>query len=337
MPPHVWPAMVLTAGLGTRLRPLTYARPKPAMPVAGEALVRRILRWLAACGVRDVVLNLHHLPGSIRAAVGDVGDLGLSVRYSHEEVVLGTAGGPRRALPLLGADRFFIVNGDTLAAVDLGALAAAHEASGVQVTMALVGNPDPGFYGGVVVDGHGSVTGFVPPGPANHGYHFIGTQMVEASVFAALPLDRPAETISQLYPRLIAERAGSVRAFHCDAPFQDIGTPADYLATSLRIARLEGRPALLEGVRCHVDRTARLTRTILWDDVAVGAGAELVDCIVGDHVSIPAGARFTRSAIVRSEGRDPGPGEANISQLLVARFTPRPAQEQDPADDIEAC
>ena len=94
-------ALVLTAGLGTRLRPLTYVRAKGAVPVNGEALARRVVRWLSGQGVRDLVLNLHHLPETIAASVGDGSDLSARVRYSWEQPVLGSAGGPRRALPLL--------------------------------------------------------------------------------------------------------------------------------------------------------------------------------------------------------------------------------------------
>src|SRR5512142_2155797 len=99
------PALVLAAGFGTRLRPLSLVRAKPAMPVAGEALIRRILRALVQAGVRRAVVNLHHLPETICAALGDGSDLGVQVRYSWENPILGSAGGPRRALPLLDADR----------------------------------------------------------------------------------------------------------------------------------------------------------------------------------------------------------------------------------------
>src|SRR5688572_14627239 len=115
-------ALILTAGLGTRLRPLSYVRAKGALPGAGEPLVRRILRWLAAAGVEDAVLNLHHLPHTLTAVVGDGSDLGVRVRYSWETPVLGSAGGPKRALPLLGASRFLLVNGDTLTNVDVAAV-----------------------------------------------------------------------------------------------------------------------------------------------------------------------------------------------------------------------
>jgi hypothetical protein len=94
-------ALVLTAGLGTRLRPLTYLRAKAAVPINGETLARRAVRWLASQGITDLVLNLHHHPESITASVGDGADLGARVRYSWEQPLLGSAGGPRHALPLL--------------------------------------------------------------------------------------------------------------------------------------------------------------------------------------------------------------------------------------------
>src|SRR5436190_13329953 len=94
-------ALVLAAGLGSRLRPLTQARAKAAAPVDGEPLARRAIRWLVGHGVRDLVVNLHHKPESIAAAVGDGSDLGALVRYSWESPILGSAGGPRHALPLL--------------------------------------------------------------------------------------------------------------------------------------------------------------------------------------------------------------------------------------------
>jgi NDP-sugar pyrophosphorylase family protein len=113
------PALVLTAGLATRLRPLSLVRAKAALPVAGQPLVVRILRWLRTNGITDVVLNLHHAPDTLTRILGDGQDLGVRVRYSWETPVLGSAGGPKRAAPILGASRFLIVNGDTLTNLDL--------------------------------------------------------------------------------------------------------------------------------------------------------------------------------------------------------------------------
>jgi NDP-sugar pyrophosphorylase family protein len=156
-------------------------------------------------------------------------------------------------------------------------------------------------------------------------------------VFAALPADRPAETIGGVYPRLIADRPGSVRAFVCEAAFQDIGTPADYLVSALRIAALEGGSSRLIGQRCEVEAGARLARTILWDDVAVGAGAALTDCIVSDGVRVPPGATFSRAAIVRRAEHLPGAGEESFEQLVVARFAVNRTHEGILSDDAEAC
>src|SRR5262245_11230860 len=122
-------ALVLAAGLGTRLRPLTLVRAKPAIPLAAEPLIRHIGRWLARQGVTEMVVNLHHLPATLTSVLGEGKDLGVRIRYSWEQpVVLGSAGGPRQALDIIGADTFLIVNGDTLTDVDLSALAQVHEA-----------------------------------------------------------------------------------------------------------------------------------------------------------------------------------------------------------------
>ncbi|MGE5245901.1 MAG: sugar phosphate nucleotidyltransferase [Betaproteobacteria bacterium] len=294
-------ALVLTAGLGTRLRPLTDVRAKPAVPVAGEPLVRRIIARLVAAGVADIVLNLHHRPETVTAVVGDGSDLSARVRYSWEPAVLGSAGGPRQALPILGAPVFFLLNGDTIADVDLRALASAHEASGALVTLALVPNAEPRRYGGVRLDDDGRVIGFVPRGlDAEGSYHFIGVQVVRADAFEGLPRGVPASSIGGLYDELVAVRRGSVRGVVTRARFWDIGTPGDYVRTSRALA---GGDLTIHGARGRVDPSARLIRTILWDDVEIGADSLLEDCIVGDGVRIPPGAAYRRAILVDRDGQ----------------------------------
>lgn len=317
--------MVLTAGLGTRLAPLSNLKAKPALPVAGVPLAGRVLRWLAQGGVADAVLNLHHRPESITAAIGDGSAYGVRVRYSWEPRVLGSAGGPARALPMLDADQFFVVNGDTLTDLDVMSLAALHRSSGAEVTLAVVPNPDPLHYGGVEVDGLGRVTGFSAPGPDNRGWHFIGVQAVNASVFAGLNPDEPASTISGIYGAMIAGRPGAVRAMTCAAAFFDIGTAADYLETCLAIGRSEGLGDVLAGARAAVDGGARVTRSVLWDDVAVAGGAALDECVVADGVRIPAGLRLSRRVIVSRGSGAPAAGAECTGELLV---TPLDAQRR---------
>ena len=318
------PALVLTAGLGTRLAPLTRLRAKPAVPVSGTPLVLRLLRWLAAQGVARAVLNLHHLPHTITRCVGHGTGSGLAVRYSWEPAILGTAGGPRRALALLGP-RFFVINGDTLAAVDLAAMLQAHAARGARVTLAVAANPAPERYGGVVADRDGRVTGFRPPG-RHAGLHFLGVQLVESEVFAGLRDGEPAASIGGVYDALAAARAGAVGAFDGGAPFHDIGTPADYLAASLALARADGLAAPAPGARCTIDATATLERTAVWDDVAIGAGCRLTDCIVTDGARIPAGSTFERQ-IVTAAG---GPVPAGAQRAGGLWLSPLPAAHPAP-------
>jgi NDP-sugar pyrophosphorylase family protein len=333
--------LVLTAGLGTRLRPLTYVRAKAAVPVNGETLVRRVVRRLGEQGFHDLVLNLHHLPATIAASVGDGSDLSARVRYSWEQQVLGSGGGPRRALPLLldrygtpesatecsdseSASRatsgtFIIVNGDTLTDVDIHAMLDRHTGSRAAITMAVIPNPRPDKYGGVQVSADGWVTGFLRAGAPGDSYHFIGVQIVEARAFAGLQDGVHAETVNTLYPRLIAADPATVAAFICSAAFRDIGTPADYLATSAELADIEG-DRMAAGVRVMIADSARTVRTAVWDDVKIGRDAELIECIVGDGAHIPDQARYTRCAIVPAGGRTPQDGERVAGELLIRSF-----------------
>jgi NDP-sugar pyrophosphorylase family protein len=312
----VIPALVLTAGLATRLRPLSFVRAKAALPVAGQPLITRILRALRAAGVTEAVLNLHHLPQTLTRIVGDGSDLGIRVRYSWENPVLGSAGGPRQALPLLGAPTFLILNGDTLADVDITALVEAHQHSGALVTMAAIANGDTQKYGGIVAAADGTVTGFAKRGSAGPSYHFVGLQVASAAAFASLAPGTPYESVAATYPALISERPGSIRVHVCEAGFFDIGTPDDYLRTSLQLSRREGTGAA-HGSGTRVDPTARIEDSILWDDVEVGAGSMLRQCIVTDGARVPEDTSWVGVTLRRADG-DLAPGERRIGDLAIA-------------------
>ena len=182
--------------------------------------------------------------------------------------------------------------------------------------MALIPNPRPDKYGGVRLSDSGHVTGFTRAGTPGESFHFVGVQVAEARTFASLEDGVPAESVN---PRLIARDARSVAGFVSDASFSDIGTPRDYLETSLALAEVEG-PRLADGRRVSVSPSAEIIRTALWDDVAIGSGARLVDCIVCDSVHVPAGASYERHAIVRAEGVVPANGERIEGDLLVRGF-----------------
>jgi NDP-sugar pyrophosphorylase family protein len=279
-------ALVLTAGLGTRLRPLTQVRAKPAIPVAGEPIACRIARWLAAEGISDLVLNLHHLPETIAAVIGDGTALGVRVRYSWEgPQVLGSAGGPRHALGIIGADRFFIINGDTLTDLRLAGLAEAHSRSGALVTLALMPNPEPDRYGGVRLDAGQHVTGFVRAGTAARGsFHFVGVQLAARAAFESVPDNTPINSIGGVYDELLRTQPGSLGGYVCEPAFFDIGTVADYWATSKALANAP-------------------FGSILWENVTVAPGARLDECIVTDGVNVD-GGHYCRAILMRgADGR----------------------------------
>ncbi len=311
--------LVLAAGLGTRLRPLTFCRAKAAVPVAGTPLIRRHLAQLAAQGVQDVVVNLHHRPETIAALVGDGATLGCRVRYSWERVLLGSAGGPRHALPLLD-NCFFLVNGDTLCDVDLAALLDAHLARRARVTLVVTSNPDPRRYGGIISDADGWVTGFARAGDPRDVAHFVGVQIADASVFEPLTDGVPTASIGGLYDTLLAQPE-QVAVHRVDRRFHDIGTPADYLGTTRAVGADEGHPSVSFGLRSVAHPSARLERSVLWDDVTIEAGCEVTDSIITDGVRLVEGTKLDRQAIVLAapspEEATALPGATRIGELLA--------------------
>ena len=304
------PALVLTAGLGTRLRPLSEYRAKPAMPVGREALVCHILRRLADAGVREAVLNLHHLPHTITREVGDGSQCGLRARYAWEQPrVLGSAGGPRHALPLLDADTLLIVNGDTLCDLPIRALWDAHVASGALVTLGLMPHPQPGRYGGVVLDAPlrmpnpvpgtrdpipalsaGAVTAFVPRTSAVPSVHFPGIQIVHRSVLADLPDGVLSESVLEVYPRLMKTQPGAVRGAVFDAHFDDVGTVEDYRRTCRALAG-DADGNVIDPL-ATVAADARLRGCIVWPGAHVPSGAVLDDVVVTGHTPLAVGTRL---------------------------------------------
>jgi mannose-1-phosphate guanylyltransferase len=177
--------------------------------------------------------------------------------------------------------------------VNVRALVDAHRTSGALVTMAVVPNVDPEKYGGVVVKRDGIVSGFATAArtrPVGDTYHFVGVQVANAEVFAHLREDVPSESVKDVYPALIAARPGGVRAFVSEAEFFDIGTPLDYLRTSLHF-----------GSRIP-DPRSRCAECILWDDVQVHESASLRRCIITDGVRIPAGSSWEHKTIRVARG-----------------------------------
>lgn len=299
------PALVLCAGVGTRLDPITRLVAKAAVPVAGRALIERVLDWLATQQIRNLVINLHHKPESITSIVGDGAHLGMRVRYSWEREILGSAGGPRHALPILGAETFFIVNGDTLCDVNLAEVLDGHTRSRADVTLVLVPNPARDHYNGVVVD-DGRIVGVIPKGHQQPTWHFIGIQVVRASLFSSLKDGVPAETMSELYREHFVTREWNIRAHCVDLPFIDVGTPNDYRRAALRLANAGDDSAIEHGA--SIAASSHVRRSVVWSGARIGADVNLDECVVLDGVTLDAGFEARQAVLFPAALARPGDG-----------------------------
>jgi NDP-sugar pyrophosphorylase family protein len=231
--------MVLAAGFGKRLAPITHTTPKPLVPVAGRPLLERLLEFLRAGGIEEVVINLHHLGHRIEEHIGDGRRFGLRVRYSPEDPILDTGGGIKRAEPLLAGEPFVVANGDSLLEIRLRDFIDWHRAHGGVATLALRPDPNAADYGLVEIDDTDRVRRIVglPPGtePGGRGFMFPGLHVLEPEVFRWMDAGNAFSITRVTYPRMI--EAG-LPVFGCvtQARWITIDT-ADALAEADRVLR----------------------------------------------------------------------------------------------------
>ncbi|MCS7260865.1 MAG: nucleotidyltransferase family protein [Anaerolineae bacterium] len=224
-------AMILAAGEGTRLRPLTEQCPKPMLPVAGRPLLEHTLAWLQRYGIREVAINLHHLPEAIRGYFGDGSRFGMRITYSPEEQLLGTAGAVRR-LEHFFNETFVVVYGDVLTDLDLAALLRFHrEHQGIgTITLYRVNNPTA--CGLVELDWDGRVVRFIEkPRPEEVFTNLAnaGVYILEPEVIAQIPPEGASDFGRDVFPALL-ERGLTLYGYIIPATTRliDIGSPEHY-------------------------------------------------------------------------------------------------------------
>lgn len=204
-------AMILAAGFGTRLRPLTNTVPKALVPVAGRPLIEYGLLFLRSQGITEVVINLHHLGEKIRATLGDGSLYGIQIFYSVEENILETGGGIKNAQSLLDGDPFVVVNCDAIVDLDLPDVLCFHRQQQAAATLVLRPDPDATSYGLVETDGHGRIRRLRgQPSEVSEplsAYMFTGLQILEPRVFDFMPDIKPFSTTRETYPRMMTEGA----------------------------------------------------------------------------------------------------------------------------------
>lgn len=205
-------AMILAAGFGTRMRPLTDTLPKALVPVAGRPLIEYTLLFVKSYGVEEVVLNLHHLGHLLRDALGDGSAYGLRITYSPEDPILDTGGGIKNAQPFLDDEPFLVLNADTILDFNLTAFLAAHQQTHAIGTLLLRPNPDEEHYGLIETDQRGVIRRIrgepseIQINEPLSRLMFTGCQVLEPRIFEYMPVGCAFSTTHELYPQLI--RAG---------------------------------------------------------------------------------------------------------------------------------
>jgi len=315
-------AMILAAGLGTRLRPLTYVMPKPVAPVLNRPIVARIAELLGSHGFREVVTNVSYLPEQIREVLGDGEDFGLEIAYSEESEPLGTAGGVGKVRDFLaGTDSFLVISGDALTDIDLGAMRTAHEANverGAIATLATKRVEDTSQFGVALTDEEGRIQGFQEkpdPAEALSNLANCGIYIFRREIFEHFPPpdqrspagddDQPAGFVDwamDVFPSLLD---GDIPFYshEIDAYWNDIGSVGEFVQGNLDALQGEvgidpPAPEVSKGVYAgegsNIDAATVKPRVLIGARCHVGLGSDLHGpLVVGD------GCRLGAEAMLR--------------------------------------
>lgn len=350
-------AMVLAAGYGHRLQPLTFQLPKPAIPVLGRPLIQQVLAGLGAQGCREATVNLHHLPDALVPLLAETRACLLERLHISLEVgeILGTGGGIRNAAGHLRGDGTFLVrNSDFLLDIDLNEALEFHRRSGRPVTLVLAGHRSG--YTPVAVDRDNRILSFgdlreYDRREAVADGLFTGLHIVEEEILDRIPGPGPCDIIRDVYLPMLEE--GAVGAYRTDRFWWEFGTPEQYLEGSLRLidlpvhdARrfsstdpvqehqstritlgpgaiidpktvLAGRVAI--GFSAGLAEDCRVEDSLVLPEAWVGPGARLTRCIIGPKAEIPAGYVLDRKMVCTWSGEHPLPPDCELSGSLVLR------------------
>jgi len=324
--------MIMAAGKGTRLRPLTEYLPKPMVPVVNRPALYHILRLLRRHGLREAVINLHHMPAVITDYFGDGAWMDMDITYSFEPELLGTAGGVKKNAGFLGGDTFLVMSGDALTDIDLTGLVAAHRRRGSIATLAVKEVSDPSLYGVVVADDDDRVVGFQEKPTREEARSRMcncGIYVFEPEILARIPPDQFDDFGRRVFPDLLRQQV-PFHAHSVTGYWSDVGNLGEYVRgnaealeglVEVEIPGTEIRPGV------WVDAEAVLASTVrLEPPVAIGRGAVLGEevvvegpAVVGDGSVLEAGSHVSGSLLL------PGsyiPAGALVVNGVVGRNSP---------------
>lgn len=309
--------IIIAGGLGTRLRPLTYHRPKPLMPVVNRPFLEYQVALLRHHGINDIVFATNYMAEMIQAHFGDGSSFGVKMRYAVEETPLGTGGAIRNAADLFPGEAVAVFNGDVLTDFDLSAILEFHRDHKALATITLQPVPSPNPFGVLILNAEGRVREWREPSEAakkaisqGQALEQTGTDLINAGfyvlepqIIARIPQGKPSSVERDIYPALLAEQA----PIYGVAPggfWMDLGRPEQLMAAT---------EAILSGaVKTHTDDRAVADpegiaadaviegHTSLGKGVRIEAGAHLKNCILLDYVTV--GKKAVLQNVILDEG-----------------------------------
>ena len=324
-------AMILAAGLGTRMHPHTYIRPKPLLPLANVPLLSYHLGWLKHQGGRTIAINLHYLPHLIPSVIGQGDNFGLTIKYSWEPVILGTGGGIKQMAKLLSRrSTLVVINSDMLTNVDLTPALELHHKRGALATLLLTRSASVDKFGGVGLDSQGRVRQIanrIPDAPSDltQGV-FAGIHLIEPELLKYIPEGEVCIN-AQVYPKLI-QPDSHIYGYFIPEPFfwRHLGSPAEYLKVSeellarrlpLPISLAEINPGIWVEYPVLIEPNVQLVPPVVVGRYCrIASGAKIGPYVtLGRGCNIASGCRIEQSVIWDGIDFDPN---ANVGHAIMS-------------------
>ncbi|HEY9676479.1 MAG TPA: NDP-sugar synthase [Drouetiella sp.] len=311
-------AMVLAAGVGSRLEPLTTQVPKPIVPVVNTPVMEHLLKLLAHNGFTEICANLHYMPEKITEYFGDGNKFGVKLKFQHEEKLSGDAGGVRALKEFLKDGTFMVIMGDLITDADLAKIVAEHKAKKALASIAIKEMDDVSRFGVVVTDENGLITGFQEK-PSNEEalskFISTGIYILEPEIFDHIPTTGEYGFGRQLFPSLVAKKL-PVYGIKFEGYWSDVGcveqlreSNFDALSGKVKVdlpGKKEqiGAATVWLGDGAHVDATAKLSGlALIGENSKIGPGVTFSGSVViGDNVVIESGAHL-KDTIVWSNSK----------------------------------
>jgi mannose-1-phosphate guanylyltransferase len=290
-------ALLLAAGLGTRLKPFTFVQAKASIPFLNVPMIHYPLQYLSANRISETIINLHAHPESVQQAAGNhFGSM--PIQYSHEPEILGTAGAMAKASTLLGNETSVVMNNDMISDIPLTAITEHHRRSGNLVTLVVMDAERFPAYSALNYDPETlKLTG------SGMKCHYTGLQLVEPAIIERISADRKTEIFKDIYPELIQESRIGVAIY--DGLWLEMGTLSEFLRSAIEICNTPlpshlcppGMEATLISSAAQVDPDAKISSSIVMKNAMIKEGTNLERCIVGVDTQVD--KSFSSAALCR--------------------------------------